>query len=706
MARIDRETVQKVLDAADIVEVVSDFVSLKRRGANYMGLCPFHNERTPSFSVSPSKGICKCFSCGKGGSPVNFVMEHEQMSFFEAIRYLAKKYNIEIKERELTPEEQVAQSARESMFAVNDFALRHYEQVLHESREGQELGQTYLRHRGISEEMVRRFRLGFSTEKGDLTETARAKGYAEEWLVKTGLSIKNEQGRVYDRFRGRVIFPVLTVSGKVVAFGGRTLKTEKTTAKYVNSPESDIYQKRRELYGFYQAKNAIAKKDKCILVEGYLDVVSMHQAGVENVVASSGTSLTQEQIVMIRRFTPNITVIYDSDSAGVKASLRSINMLLAAGMSVKILSLPPGEDPDSFAQKNSSSKVEEYLASHEEDFLKFKTAILVRGTENDPMARAKAITNIVGSIASIPDLIARNVYVQECSRAFGLSEKVIAAQVAKFRGQQQPSTFQKSEPQVTTPRVTKKADTRPSAAEQLRDYEMEVVRLGVKYAMLYLCEGMDREGNMTEVTVIEAIMHQLKEQGLELANQDLAHTLEHALEIGQTTFREALSKEQERLTEQMQSDFNTGIKEIAEKGGSVAEITKAEEKLRERLDQSFTEQLDAFSARYVAQALCSDPDDQARHIATELVIERHVLSKLYSKFGPVETEQDRLPDLVQWAVYSLKMAVMRVQLGELREKLRECTGDEGEILEQMKKLEEERNQIAPILGDRVLDPRG
>ena len=366
MKKIDRETVQRILDVADIVDVVSDFVSLKRRGSSYLGLCPFHNERTPSFSVSKSKNICKCFSCGKGGSPVNFIMEHEQMTYQEALRYLAGKYNIEIKEHEMTDEERERETERASLLAVNEFALRHFEYNLNETDDGRNIGLTYLQQRGVNEAMIKRFHLGYALERSTaLYDEAKRKGYNEKYLVDTGLCIRTDTGRVYDRFKGRVIFPVFSVAGKVIAFGGRTLK--KDLAKYVNSPESTIYTKSKELYGLYQAKQAIVKHNKCILVEGYLDVISMHQSGIENVVASSGTSLTDGQIRLIHRFTDNVTVIYDGDAAGIKASLRGIDMLLREGLNIKVLLLPDGDDPDSFAQSHTSTEVEDCIGSLEEE---------------------------------------------------------------------------------------------------------------------------------------------------------------------------------------------------------------------------------------------------------------------------------------------------------------------------------------------------
>ncbi|MDE7145398.1 MAG: DNA primase, partial [Duncaniella sp.] len=433
MKKIDNATVQRILDASDIVEVVSDFVSLKRRGANYVGLCPFHNDRSPSFYVSKSKGVCKCFSCGEGGSPVSFLMKLEQMSFSEALRYLAKKYNIEVEEREMTDEEQQAESDRENMLALNDFAMRYFEKTMMSTPDGKDIGLSYFRYRGISDQMIERFHLGYALEERDALYThAIQRGYSEKYLLDTGLCTKADNGKVYDRFRGRVIYPILSLSGKVVAFGGRTLKKEKTIAKYVNSPESDIYQKRRELYGLFQAKQAISKSQKCIIVEGYMDVISMHQSGVCNVVASSGTALTIEQVRLIKRFTNNATLIYDSDAAGIKASLRGIELLLQEGMDIKVLLLPEGEDPDSFAQTHSSTEVEDYIRDNEADFISFMAKILMGEAASDPSKRARVITQVVKTIALIPNEITRSVYVQECSRILFMDENVLQREVGKY----------------------------------------------------------------------------------------------------------------------------------------------------------------------------------------------------------------------------------------------------------------------------------
>ena len=435
---IDQATIDRILDAAQIVDVVSEFVTLRRRGVNYIGLCPFHNEKTPSFSVSPSKGLCKCFSCGKGGNVVHFIMEHEQLSYYEALKWLARKYNIEVKERELTEEEKQASNLRESLFVVNQFASEYFQNVLYNVEEGQRIGMTYLRSRGFRDDIIKKFQLGYSTDNRDaLARTAIEKGYKPEFLEKTGLCYRKDDGTLRDRFWGRVIFPVHTLSGKVVAFGGRVLNaaTKNVQMKYVNSPESEIYHKSRELYGIYFAKQAMVRQDRCFLVEGYTDVISMHQSGIENVVASSGTALTSDQIRLIHRFTNNITVLYDGDGAGIKASIRGIDMLLEEGMNVKVCLLPDGDDPDSFARKHNATEYQAYINDHEVDFIRFKTDLLIEEAGKDPIKKANLITSIVKSISVIPDSITRNVYIRECSEMLRMEERVLVNAVGKLKEQ-------------------------------------------------------------------------------------------------------------------------------------------------------------------------------------------------------------------------------------------------------------------------------
>ena len=429
---IDKATIDKIMDAANIVDVVSEFVTLRKAGVNYKGLCPFHNEKTPSFVVSPSKGYCHCFSCGKGGNVVGFIMEHEQMTYPEALRWLAKKYNIEIRERELTDDEKREQGERESLFIVNDWALRYFQDNLTNTDKGKAIGLAYFRSRGFRDDTISRFQLGYAMPERDaLAKTALAKGFKDQYLIDTGLCYKRDDGRLQDRYAGRVIFPVHTVTGRVVAFGGRILGNDKKAAKYVNSPESLIYHKSNELYGIYQAKHAITKQDRCYLVEGYVDVTSMHQSGVENVVASSGTSLTTGQIRLIRRFTSNITVLYDGDAAGIHASIRGIDMLLAEGMNVKVLLLPDGDDPDSFAQKHPAEEFRRYIEAHQTDFIEFKTNLLLKGV-TDPVKRSEAISSIVKSVSVIQDQITRATYITECAHRLGMPESTLISTANKF----------------------------------------------------------------------------------------------------------------------------------------------------------------------------------------------------------------------------------------------------------------------------------
>ena len=433
---IDRETIEQIMDAAKVEEVVGDFVALRRRGVNMIGLCPFHNEKTPSFTVSPSKNLWKCFGCGKGGKPVHFIMEHEQLSYPDALRWLAKKYHIEIKERELTDEEKREESIRESMFVINQFALQHFMDTLHDSEEGKAIGMNYLRHRGLRDETIKKFCLGYSLEQRDsFAQKATKAGYNPELIARTGVCYSTDDGRLQDRFWGRVIFPVHTISGKIVAFGGRILQNNAKAAKYVNSPESEIYHKSDHLYGLYFSKQAIMQKDRCILVEGYLDVISMHQAGIQNVVASSGTSLTTGQIKLIHRFTDNVTLLYDGDKAGIKASIRGIDMLLEEGMNINVVLLPEGEDPDSYSQTHSTEEVEQYIERNKVDFIKFKTNLLLDEVGEDPIRRAGLVGDVVKSIAVVPNEILRSEYIKKCSEMLNVGEQLLVKEVAKIRRQ-------------------------------------------------------------------------------------------------------------------------------------------------------------------------------------------------------------------------------------------------------------------------------
>jgi len=422
---ISPETISTIFETAHIEEVVGDFVNIKKRGVNYIGLCPFHNEKTPSFTVSPSKGIYKCFGCGKGGNSVNFIMEHERYSYPEALKYLAKKYNIEIEEEEQTPEQLQALGEQEGLYFVSAFAQKYFTENLFKKDEGKAIGLTYFKERGFSESTIKKFQLGYGIDKwDDFSQHALSSGYKIDYLIKTGLTISKEN-KYYDRFRARVLFPIHNLSGKVIGFGGRILSSEKSKAKYINSPESDIYNKSKVLYGIYFSRNAIINKNNCFLVEGYTDVISLHQSGIENVVASSGTSLTTDQIKLIKRYTSNITILYDGDEAGVKASFRGIDMILEEGMNVRIVLFPEGEDPDSYAKNNPASEVQEFISKKAEDFISFKTNLLVKETQNDPIKKASLIKEIVETIALIPDGIYRSVYVKECGSIMNVPEQTL-----------------------------------------------------------------------------------------------------------------------------------------------------------------------------------------------------------------------------------------------------------------------------------------
>lgn len=430
---IPQETVNRILDTAQIADVVGDFVTLKRRGANFTACCPFHNEKTPSFYVSPAKGIFKCFGCGKSGTAVGFVMDHESLSYVEALKYLAKKYNIEVIEKEESPEDIAKRQKNESLLLVSEYASKFFQNSL-DTPDGRAIGYAYFKKRGLSDETIRKFGLGWApAARKALSDSARESGYKEEYLIETGLSIKREDGSLSDRFFDRVIFPIHSVAGRVIAFGGRTLKTDKSVAKYVNSPETDIYVKSRSLYGIYFAKNEISRQDKCILVEGYLDVLSMHQLDITNVVASSGTSLTVEQIRLIRKFTSNVTIIYDGDGAGVKAALRGIDLVLKEGLNVKIVLLPDGQDPDDFARSHTKDEVLEYIEENEKDFISFKTDILLGEAGNDPIKRAGLINDVADSIAQIPDAVIRAVYVRTSAGRFEMDEQLLLDRINRTR---------------------------------------------------------------------------------------------------------------------------------------------------------------------------------------------------------------------------------------------------------------------------------
>jgi len=518
---IDQGTIQQILDTAEIADVVGDFVTLKRRGTSLIGLCPFHNEKTPSFNVSQAKGIYKCFGCGKGGSSVNFIMEHEHLSYADALRWLANKYNIEIREKEENPEDAKERNDRESQLIVSEFAQKFFSDQLWETNSGRLIGLSYLRQRGMRDDIIKKFGIGYCPEgKDTMTSEALKEGFKMEYLEKTGLTIKREDW-IRDRFAGRMMFPIHGISGRVIGFGGRTLTQDKTIAKYLNSPESDIYHKSRVLYGIFQAKRSIIKEDKCYLVEGYTDVTSLHQSGIENVVASSGTSLTIDQIRLIRRFTSNVTIIYDGDQAGIKASMRGIDMVLEEGINVKVLPLPEGEDPDSFSRSMSASQLAEYIRENETDFIKFKTKLLLAGVENDPISRAKLITDIVSSISVIPDEIVRSEYLKECSRLLDVRETVLYNEIRKLKVKSEDDMIKHQERELlkeanvkSHPLIVPMPEINPCENE-----ERELLKLLIKYGLYKIFEVENPDtGGTDPVYVSGYILSELEADQMESVN--------------------------------------------------------------------------------------------------------------------------------------------------------------------------------------------
>lgn len=531
---IDRLTVEKIKDAANIVDVVSEFVSLRRSGANYKGLCPFHNERTPSFFVSPSRGICHCFSCGRGGTPINFIMEHEQMTYVEALRWLARKYNIEIKERELTDKERQEQSERDSMFIVNEWAADYFKQILLESEGGNSIGLQYFRSRGFRDDIISKFHLGYDVQdRHQLAREAQAKGYQLDFLLKTGICYKNDRSEYIDRYAGRVIFPWLSVSGKIVGFGGRLLdsRTKGVAQKYVNSPDSEIYHKDQLLYGIYQAKKAISREDRVYMVEGYTDVISMHQCGIENVVANSGTALSVHQIRMLHRFTSNITLLYDGDAAGIHAALRGTDMILAEGMNIKVLVLPDGDDPDSFARKHSSADFKQYIEDNQVDFIQFKTNLMLNGV-TDPAKRSEAINSIVQSIAVVPNQILRDTYIHDCAQRLNIAESTLINTMNKFirEAQDRMNKAPNAEAQQanSASATTQKYINNPSIPK----VETMLMQVIIRHGDFIIYRDIeDEEGNLINLTVAEWINYSLSAENLrfsvDIYNRVLDETLEH-----------------------------------------------------------------------------------------------------------------------------------------------------------------------------------
>lgn len=737
---IDHSTVQQILDAADIVDVVSDFVALKRRGANWIGLCPFHNDRHPSFYVSRAKGICKCFACGEGGSAVNFIMKHEQLSYPEALRYLARKYHIEIQEKELTDEEKQAQSEREAMLMLNEWACDYFEKQLHETQVGQDIGLSYFKERGFNDLTIKEFRLGYSSDGyDDFYKAAVAQGFNPKLLFDVGLCIPSDRGG-HDRFRGRVIFPIMNIAGKVIAFGGRTLKKDKNIAKYVNSPESVIYSKRDAIYGLFQAKREISKQEKCFIVEGYADVISMHQAGFKNVIASSGTALTEGHIHAIRRFTNNVTEMFDGDEAGVKAAIRGVDMLLKEGLNIKVLPLPPEDDPDTFVRAHSHTEVEEYIKQNEADFINFKSSVVLKDAQNDPIKRTAAITDVVKSIAIIPDEIARMVYAKECSNLFGMDEQTILRQIKQYRNkfleqwrkermQQQARDQRMAEgtapgegSSVAPPPIPdeSKADnhplsspSRPSTASSLVEtQEREIIRLIVNYGMCYLTDTEYEDGSVRPTTVLEHINNELILDQMSFSNPLYQRTFNiskqyidsyyHDLE----TFNKQL-EEQTRLyiAQEMESVESQDL-DAMDSASLINAQERKEKAATARANVRANNDLKEFNSGYLIKVLCSLDDDEVRQLACDLAAENlPQLSKIHTQFATIVEERDKLLSLVPEQLYNWKNALLLMRINDMKAKIAHADPEQQpHLMEQLQELYRVRHQLAAIIGDRVVNP--
>ena len=663
---IDQITIDKIIDAAQIVDVVSQFVTLKRRGINYVGLCPFHQDKTPSFYVSPAKNICKCFACGEGGSAVHFIMKHEQLSYLDALKLLAKKYSIEVQERELTDEQKQAYNERESLFILNDYARDYFANTLHNHIEGKSVGLSYFKERGFREDIIEKFQLGYSLEQRDaFTKEALKNGYKEEYLVKTGLTIKGENNNyLIDRFRGRVMFPVHTLSGKVIAFGGRILKKAENTGKYVNSPESEIYHKGNELYGIYFAKQAITKVDCCYLVEGYTDVISMHQAGIENVVASSGTALTNGQIRLIHRFTDNVTVIYDGDAAGIKAALRGIDLLLEDGMNIKVVLLPDGEDPDSFARKQNAESLTNYIKEHEVDFIRFKTQLLLEEAGNDPIKRAALISDIVNSISVIPDNIIRTIYIKDCSILMDIDERILVQEVTKKR----LAHLERTAPQkATAEMLAVNNDLSQPVVHTQKPVAKKTPIDKFEYAILYY--------------IVRYGMYKLKTEEEEAKEEPMEYKM--------------------KVIEYIKYDL--------ERDGLWFTNPVYNQILNEAVEQSLN--IEFVPSRY----FLAHPDQEISKIAANLQSDRYTLSKIHIKqFGenakkedtPLAEEKHLLKDVPR-VLTELKDAYITKQIRDIKEEMaaKQKEGDLDatiELMQQIKQLEDIKKALAKALGERII----
>ena len=712
---IDKATVDLILDTADIVDVVSDFVTLRRRGVNYVGLCPFHNDRTPSFYVSKPKQICKCFACGEGGSALNFIMKHEQLNYHDALIYLANKYHIEVNERELTDEEKDAQTAREAMFMLNEWACQFFEQQLHDTTEGQEVGLSYFNERGFSTATIRKFRLGYSPEdRSALYKAAVAKGFNRQLLFDTGLCVDDNRGGGYDRYRGRVIFPIINVGGKIVAFGGRTLKNDKTIAKYVNSPESIIYSKRKEIYGLYQAKRDIAKKGKCFIVEGYADVISMHQSGFENVIASSGTALTDDHIRMIHRFTENITEMFDGDEAGIRAALKGIDKILAQGLSMKVLLLPDDDDPDSYSRKHNAAEIQQFIDDNERDFIEFKTSILLKDCARDPIRRAKAIEDVTHSIAVIPSEVTRAVYAKECSNMFGIGEDVILRDIAKARkkikegagkdGTDAPTPPQPG-PEGPTPPPPAPEDPAPQPVmhQQERDLIKYITRYGMCEFSYFVVDG--DVTNEAKATVLEYIQIELDADNLKFETPSYSKIYEVALSLIDDFYRD-INEYAERSNTIAQAEYAELVKGINPVGHSIDAIKQEEDRILAKVTQQSIDRINKFRMSYLEKKLLSHPDDDVRQTSSELITEPYTLSRIHTQNASITSDFEKLPTLIPQAINNWKLALVEQQIKDLQKLVAEASISETEeLLKKLQRLFAVRSQLSQHVGHRVVMPK-
>lgn len=722
---IDKATIQKITETADIVEVVSDYVHLIKRGRNYMGLCPFHNEKTPSFSVNSVRNFCYCFSCKKGGSPVNFIMEKEGLSYYDALRHLAQKYNIKIEEKELTDDQRRQMNEREALFVANEWATSQMEKALRDTEEGRNVGLQYLYQRGVTDEAIKKFRLGYNPDSGHaLTDAAKLAAMDLKSLADVGVLGESQKmpGSFYDRFRGRVIFPVLNPSGKVVALGGRDLKGG--MAKYINSPESVIYKKSNELYGIYQAKNEIARQDNCFLVEGYMDVIGMWQSGMENVVASSGTALTDGQIAMIHRFTDNITLIYDGDAAGIKASLRGIDMLLAHKMNVKVLLLPDGHDPDSFARVNTPEQFRKYVAEHATDIIRFKAQVLLKDVGDDPQRRVAAIESVVQSLAHIPDKVKRNVYVQECSRLLGVGEEVIEGAVEKSRGavvaqqirQRNASAIDRldREEKNPQPQLTSGSLSAMKGMQLLEKYpyypfERTLVFYCVRYGMIDLCEVEYEDGSIGMIDVAEYVADELQADNIWFAFPAFEKTFDCILHL-KNEFDSARAEFRLNLNKERDAMLKAGYDDIAGRAMNMAEIKREERLLQERVDKEISQRDFDFTRYYIEQKLSSHYDDEVRLTVTEAINDEPPLSNIYTRNNPVsemQAELDRMNTLVPRGVLEWKNEMLNQMIKSKIKTLNENIGKsnsetEQKILIEIQALMEKRGKLAKEIGDRTI----